>query len=144
MVITNRLQAFLKRNLSLSIRLSKATGLERICLESYMKTNSKLVNVDETGVYTVQVTNQITVAKLKNEVNFIISSERGKLMTECHRKCYGMLCATIICVPKRRINGYFLQCEYVHDIGSGNGCGCCKENFRHLKTFCETSQSNEI
>jgi hypothetical protein len=48
-----------------------------------MKTNSKLVNVDEIGVYTVQVTNKITVAKWKNEVNFRISSERGKLMTGC-------------------------------------------------------------
>lgn len=60
MVGTNRLQDFLKRNLSLYIRRSEATGLERIYLESFMKTNSKLetrngYNVDETGLYTVQV-----------------------------------------------------------------------------------------
>jgi hypothetical protein len=136
------------KEISLSIHTSfrgnwSRKDLPRELYENKLK-NRNVYNVDETGVYTVQVPNKITVAKWKNQISFMTSSESGTLATECVAVSAMECCAPQTFVfPRKRINGYFLQCGAVRDIGPGNGCACCKDNFRHLKTFCKTSQSNE-
>ncbi|XP_063911278.1 uncharacterized protein LOC135128298 [Zophobas morio] len=116
------LYGFLKRNPSITIRQPEATSINRVTafnkaevtlffknlediMEKHMFTASKIYNMDETGISTVQDPGTIIAEKGQKRVGSVTSYERGKNITViCAVSAAGSYIPPMFIYPRKRMS----------------------------------------
>ncbi|XP_059060761.1 uncharacterized protein LOC131853752 [Achroia grisella] len=146
---------FMKRNPRLAIRSPEATSLSRATsfnrtnlknffekyrnvLERYSFQPSRIWNVDETGITTVQKPKKIVAGKGIKQVGAVTSAERGVLVTlEIATNAIGNAIPCMFVFPRIRYNDIFVRNGPPECIGVGNQSGWMtqKEFIRFIYHF---------
>ena len=137
--------AFLKRNPNLALRSPEATSLSRATsfnrtnveefftkykeiLQRYNLTASRIWNVDETGVTTVQKPKKIVAQRGSKQVGAVTSAERGVLVTvAAAANALGNHIPCMFVFPRIRYNDIFIKNGPPEAIGAGNSSGWMSE-----------------
>ncbi|XP_045463203.1 MFS-type transporter clz9-like [Harmonia axyridis] len=132
---------FMKRNPKLAIRSPEATSLSRATsfnrtnvqnffekyrsvLERYSFPPSRIWNVDETGITTVQKPKKIVAGKGTKQVGAVTSAERGVLVTlVVATNAIGNAIPCMFVFPRIRYNDIFVRNGPPECIGVGNQSG---------------------
>ncbi|XP_022818636.1 uncharacterized protein LOC111351098 [Spodoptera litura] len=154
---------FMKRNASLSIRSPEATSLSRATsfnrtnvhsffekyrevLQRYNISPSRIWNVDETGVTTVQKPKKVVAQRGSKQVGAVTSAERGTLVTiAAAANAIGNFipCMNKPIFPRIRYSDLFIQNGPPGCVGLGNSSGWMSEKefskfidhfLKHVKT----------
>lgn len=152
---------FMKRNASLSIRSPEATSLSRATsfnrtnvhsffekyrevLQRYNISPSRIWNVDETGVTTVQKPKKVVAQRGSKQVGAVTSAERGTLVTiAAAANAIGNFIPCMFIFPRIRYSDLFIQNGPPGCVGLGNSSGWMSEKefskfidhfLKHVKT----------
>lgn len=138
-------KSFMKRNPDLSIRSPEATSLSRCTsfnrtnvhsffeqytdvLQRYNLTGSRIWNMDETGVTTVQKPKKVVAQKGLKQVGAATSAERGALITLAAAvNAIGNTIPPMFIFPRVRYNELFVASGPPESIGAGNSSGWMTE-----------------
>lgn len=142
-------QNFMRRNPHLSLRTPEATSMSRATsfnrtnvtsffetyqrlFEKYEFSASRIWNIDETGVTTVQKPKKIVAARGQKQVGAITSAERGTLVTlACAANAAGNFIPPMFIFPRLKYSEMFIRGGPPDCIGAGNSSGWMTE-----KEFC--------
>lgn len=135
------LRGFLSRNAQLSIRspqgtsLTRAVGFNRPKVNQFFELYKSLVskgnfdgtkiwNMDETGITTVQKPTKIVATKGKRQVSKMTSGERGKLVTAvCCMSAAGQFTPPMLIFPRTRMSDLLMKDAPVGSIGVASPSG---------------------
>lgn len=135
------LRGFLSRNADLSIRSPQGTSLTRAVGFNRPKVNqffelyksvlskgnfdgTKIWNMDETGITTVQKPTKIVATKGKRQVSKITSGERGQLVTAiCCMSAAGQFTPPMLIFPRSRMSDLLMKDAPVGSIGVASPSG---------------------
>lgn len=142
---TDWFQNFMRRNAHLSLRTPEATSLSRATsfnktnvnsffeiyqrlLQKYQFNASRIWNIDETGVTTVQKPKKIVAARGQKQIGAITSAERGTLVTlACASNAAGNFIPPMFVFPRLKYSEIFIRGGPPDCIGAGNSSGWMTE-----------------
>jgi len=160
------LHGFMSRHTELSIHSPQATSVSRAVGFNRPKVNqffelyknlvkegnidaSKIWNMDETGVSTVQKPCKVLASKGKRQVSKITSAERGRLVTAvCCFSASGQYVAPMLIFPRARMSDALMKGAPVGSIGVASSNGWTDSELfvkwlQHFVKCTNASQSNQ-
>ncbi|XP_055902279.1 uncharacterized protein LOC129938634 [Eupeodes corollae] len=140
------LKRFRKRNPSLSFRTPEGCILSRSpnCFSS----GTRIYNLDETGLTTVQVSAKILAEKGTRQVNKVTSVERGALVTLCCIiSATGQFIPPVMIFPRVHFKDHMLSGAPPATLGLANSSGwmnseCFVKVMEHFVNFTLSSKEN--
>lgn len=160
------LRGFLSRNPELSIRSPQATSITRAVGFNRPKVNqffelfkdllskgifdeSKIWNMDETGLSTVQKPCKILATKGKRQVSRMTSAERGQLVTAvCASGASGQYIPPMLIFPRARMSDLLMNGAPVGSIGGCSSSGWTDSELfmtwlQHFVKWTSASETNQ-
>jgi hypothetical protein len=157
------LRGFLSRNSELSIRnpqgtsLSRAVGFNRPKVNQFFELyknllskgnfdGTKIWNMDETGITTVQKPTKIVATKGKRQVSKLTSGERGQLVTAiCCMSASGQFTPPMLIFPRTRMSDLLMKDAPVGSIGVASPSGWTDSELfvQWLQHFVKSTGSRE-